>query len=74
MAEFQVIPVWDEEAKRWYTEGNIIGLNIETDTLEELIDLVKEFAPELIECNHPEVTAEQRPHAIRMSMDIRIAS
>jgi len=45
MSEFYLIPVWDKEVKRWYTDGNIIGLNIETSILEELIELVKEFAP-----------------------------
>ena len=73
MSDFYVVPVWDEEAKRWYTDGNIIGLNIETKTLEELIDLVREFAPDLIEANHPEVEEAERTSAGKMSMEIRIA-
>ncbi|MGR3436391.1 MAG: hypothetical protein ACU0CO_16125 [Shimia sp.] len=55
MADFYVIPTYDDQIKRWYTVSNVIGLNLETDTPDALLDLVKHFAPELIESNHPEV-------------------
>ncbi len=50
--EFYVKAVWDEEANVFYTDSNIKGLHIETKTIEEFADLVKEFAPELIFNNH----------------------
>ena len=75
MQEFVVIPVWDKEAKVWYTEGNIIGLNLETKTLEELIELVREFAPEMIEANHRDEHGEAASAtAVRLSMEIGLAS
>ena len=50
--KFYVNAVWDEEANVFYTDSNIKGLHIETKTIEEFADLVKEFAPELIFNNH----------------------
>lgn len=35
---FYVRPVWDEEAKVYYSESNIFGLHIEGETEEEFMD------------------------------------
>lgn len=53
---FYVKSLWDHEAKRWYSESDIFGLHIETDTLEEFEQVMNEFAAELIVANH--MTAE----------------
>ena len=75
MDDFVVIPVWDDEAKVWYTDGNIIGLNLEAETLEELIGLVREYAGEMIEANHSTATGTQIPaHAVKLSMEIGLVS
>ena len=36
---FYVRALWDEEAKRFYSESDIHGLHIETDTVEFLIGI-----------------------------------
>ena len=49
---FYVRAVWDDEAKRFYSESDIHGLNIETDTVEEFEDVMKDVAAELVLANH----------------------
>ena len=49
---FYVRALWDDEAKRFYSESDIHGLNIETDTLEEFEDVLKDVAIELVFANH----------------------
>lgn len=43
---------WDEDAKVFYSESDIIGLHIETDTLEEFEQVAMRDAPDLIVANH----------------------
>ena len=47
-----VRPVWDDEAKTYYTDSDIVGLNIETPSLDEFEELVFRFGPEMIMANH----------------------
>lgn len=49
--------VWDDDAKTYYTESDILGLHIETPSLDEFERLVFELGPEMIMSNH--VTAEE---------------
>ena len=49
---YTVRAVWDDEAKVWTCESDIIGLHVEAKTLEEFESLVDEFAAELIATNH----------------------
>ena len=49
---FYVRPVWDEEARVYYSDSNIFGLHIEAETKEEFDALVQELAPDLILENH----------------------
>ena len=49
---FYIRPVWDEEAKVYVSESNIIGLSIEADTTEEIYEIAKECAVDLILANH----------------------
>ena len=51
MQPFGVEAVWDEEAGVFISESDIIGLHIETETLDEFARLVNEFAPDLIRTN-----------------------
>ena len=45
--------IWDDEAKVWIaTSDDIIGLILESETVENLMNRVKLAAPELIELNH----------------------
>ena len=49
---FYVKPVWDGEAKVYYSDTNIFGLHIEAKTKDEFDTLVQELAPDLILENH----------------------
>lgn len=49
---FKVNAIWDDEDQVWVSESDIRGLHLEASTLEEFIDLVNEFASELIATNH----------------------
>ncbi|HVX72585.1 MAG TPA: hypothetical protein VHB19_07245 [Devosia sp.] len=49
---YYVRPVWDDEAKTFYTDSDIWGLHIETPSLEEFEALVFELGPEMIMANH----------------------
>ena len=51
--EYTVKFIWDDEAKVWIaTSDDIIGLILESETVENLMNRVKLAAPELIELNH----------------------
>ena len=49
---FAVSALWDEEAKVFYSESEIIGLHIEAETLDEFERIMFELAPDLIIANH----------------------
>ena len=49
---FFVKAVWDDEAKVFYSESDIIGLHVEAETLEGFRDILADIAPELILANH----------------------
>ena len=45
---FYVKAFWDDEASVWWSESNIPGLVLQTETLEEFQDLIQHFAPDLL--------------------------
>ena len=49
---FYIRPVWDDEAKVYVSASNIIGLNIEAETVDEIYEIAKEYAVDLIIANH----------------------
>lgn len=49
---FYVKALWDDEVKKYYTESDILGLAIETKTLDEFEEVMNEVAIELIMSNH----------------------
>lgn len=49
---FYVRAVWDEEAKVFYSDSDIIGLHIETATIEEFEEVMNDVAADLIFANH----------------------
>jgi Domain of unknown function (DUF1902) len=53
---FYVKALWDDEAKVFYSDSDIVGLHIETETLEAFELVMYEVAPELLVANH--VSAE----------------
>ena len=62
---FTVEAKWDEEAEVWYSRSNIRGLVIETDTLDEFSEVLKDIAPELIRQFH---MSESERESDRMPM------
>lgn len=50
--DFFVRAVWDEGAGVFRSESNIIGLHIETGTIDEFREVLSDLAPELILTNH----------------------
>jgi len=57
---FTVTAVWDPDAQVFTTESDIPGLVVEAATFEELIDLVRALAPEVIAANVPTASAPFR--------------
>jgi hypothetical protein len=58
---FTVSALWDEDAKVYYSESDIIGLHIEAETVEEFEDIMREVAVELVVANHltaPEIASK----------------
>jgi len=49
---FNVTAHWDDEAKVFYSDSDIVGLHIEAQTIEEFEDLMMELAPGLVMVNH----------------------
>lgn len=50
---FTVTAVWDAQAEVFTTQSDIAGLVVEAATFEELVDLVRALAPEVIAANVP---------------------
>jgi hypothetical protein len=49
---FNVTAHWDDEAKVFYSDSDIIGLHIEAKTIEEFEDVMMDVAPGLVIANH----------------------
>jgi uncharacterized protein YuzE len=49
---FYVRAIWDPEVQRYYTESDILGLAIETKTLDEFEEVMNDVAIDLIMNNH----------------------
>ena len=52
--EYAIRVLWDQETGVWFVESSDIpGLNVETPSLDELVEVVRDAAPDLIEHNLP---------------------
>ena len=49
---FEITACWDDEAKVFYSKSDIIGLHIETKTIEEFEEVMRDVAVDLIFANH----------------------
>ncbi len=54
---FYVRALWDDEAKRYYSQSDIRGLHIETASLDEFEMVLQDVALDLVFSNH--VTPEE---------------
>jgi hypothetical protein len=48
---FEIRAVWDGEAGVWWCSNDVLPLTTEAPTLEQLVSLVLEFAPEIAAAN-----------------------
>ena len=76
---FHVRPIRDAETGRLMSETDIWGLHVEAADLKEFIDVVTEFAQELIIENHAEEIGDAVPvvvvHPIKeVSLDLADAA
>ena len=60
---FTVTAVWDPDAEVFTTQSDIPGLVVEAATFEELVDLIRSLAPEVIAANVPDARA---PHRVQI--------
>ena len=60
---FTVTAVWDPDAEVFTTESDIPGFVVEAGTFEELVDLVRTLAPEVIAANVP---GAQSPYRVQI--------
>ena len=51
MIEYTVILSWDDEAAVWIAENDDIPIALESDSLDTLIERVRNATPELLELN-----------------------
>jgi len=49
---FSVTALWDDAAKVFYSDSDIIGLHIEAPTIEEFEVVMMDVAPGLVISNH----------------------
>lgn len=49
---FSVTAHWDDEAKVFYSNSDIIGLHIEANTIEDFEAVMMDVAPGLVVANH----------------------
>lgn len=49
---FSVAAHWDEDAKVFYSDSDIIGLHIEAKSIDEFEQIMMELAPGLVIANH----------------------
>ena len=50
--KFYVKALWDDEAKVFYSESNIIGLHIEAESIRQFEEVLYDIVAELIVSNH----------------------
>jgi Domain of unknown function (DUF1902) len=58
---YQILAIWDDEAKVFTSQSTIPGLVVEADTFEEFVELVEALAPEVLAANLP---GAKRPYKL----------
>lgn len=70
MALWTIRAEYDPEARVWYSiEGDIPGLAVDADTLEELAEKAGAMLPDLLEIHEADIDDKGRlrgPHSIRI--------
>jgi hypothetical protein len=57
---FHVTALWDADAEVFQSQSDVPGLVVETGTLDEFIELVNRFTPDLLAANMPEFKGSYR--------------
>lgn len=48
--DITVVATFDEKVRRWYaTSDDVSGLHVESDTLDELVSVIDDVLPDLVE-------------------------
>lgn len=60
--QFTVTVCHDEQEGVWYVQSSDVpGLNAEASTLDDLVDIITDLAPELVEANLPNAGLHEIP-------------
>lgn len=70
MHEYQITAIWDEEASVWTaTSEDVVGLCLEAETLEGLINEARLMIPELLALNGQFPTSKDSPIPFRITAE-----
>lgn len=63
--------IWDPEAKVYYSDSNVPGLVVESESLAEFVSIAEELLPEMLEGNLGETLSEGR-HLVSGAFEIAV--
>jgi hypothetical protein len=58
---------WDPEARRWWSDTDLPGLVIETDTLDQFLEVLDDLSPDLLTAN---VFAGRMPEPVTITVKV----
>jgi Domain of unknown function (DUF1902) len=61
---FNISAIWDDEAGVFYSQSDIPGLHVESQSFDEFVSLVRDLAPDVIAQNMPTIAG---PFSISIS-------
>jgi Domain of unknown function (DUF1902) len=68
--QYVIRAVWDPEARVFFAESNVPGLNVEAETIPELVEILQDVVPALLlDANAPQ--SERR--RVRLEADLALA-
>ena len=70
---FTIFCEWDDEAKVWYVvRSDVAGLSAEASTCEEMLEVLKELVPQLIQLNNPGKCGRDVPIELLVKADQKV--
>ena len=63
--------IWDPEAKVYYSDSNVPGLVVESDSLAEFVSLAEALLPEMLKANLGETPSEGH-HLVSGAFEIAV--
>ena len=71
--EFLIHAVWDEDARVFYAESDVPGLNVEAATLQAFVEVLKDVLPDLIGTNADQHLDEGGRTRVRLETELVLA-